>query len=376
MALITCPECGKAVSDEVKVCIQCGYPIQKWLREQKKNQGKKIVSNQNKDEEGSLENVNIKSKEETISFSGDEDNERNEKTQNDSSSSNNKKSHSKLLIGVVSGIVVLIIFGILISKHIICLNHEFLPATCIEAETCKYCGKTKGESLGHDWKEATCTEPKTCSVCKETEGEPLGHNWKEATCTEPKTCSVCKQKSGTSLGHKEGSWETVSEAKLSKSGKKQKKCLRCNKVTDTENEYKTPLYEYGSYNFGAEEFVTYLNGLLKSGSKLDWTQVQEIEDDKSKVYAVPFCKNDSFTGATVGLIVNDSENVQSFLVMGQEAAVVEAVAIIIAQTTDNSIDENDVMWKFVTMTKEFECGSTYFLFGKEDKNYMIGIKGL
>lgn len=33
MALIKCPECGKDVSDMADVCIHCGYPIQKRLRQ-------------------------------------------------------------------------------------------------------------------------------------------------------------------------------------------------------------------------------------------------------------------------------------------------------------------------------------------------------
>lgn len=30
MALITCPECGKEVSTEAKVCPSCGYPVAEW----------------------------------------------------------------------------------------------------------------------------------------------------------------------------------------------------------------------------------------------------------------------------------------------------------------------------------------------------------
>lgn len=29
MALITCPECGKKISDKAEACIGCGYPISK-----------------------------------------------------------------------------------------------------------------------------------------------------------------------------------------------------------------------------------------------------------------------------------------------------------------------------------------------------------
>lgn len=29
MALITCPECGKQISDKADACVGCGYPIRK-----------------------------------------------------------------------------------------------------------------------------------------------------------------------------------------------------------------------------------------------------------------------------------------------------------------------------------------------------------
>jgi len=35
MALIKCPECGKEVSDSAVVCLQCGFPVEKWVKEQK-----------------------------------------------------------------------------------------------------------------------------------------------------------------------------------------------------------------------------------------------------------------------------------------------------------------------------------------------------
>ena len=36
MALIICPECGKEVSDKADVCIHCGYPLHKYIEEEKK----------------------------------------------------------------------------------------------------------------------------------------------------------------------------------------------------------------------------------------------------------------------------------------------------------------------------------------------------
>ena len=36
MALINCPECGKDVSDTAKTCPNCGYSVQKWVKQQRK----------------------------------------------------------------------------------------------------------------------------------------------------------------------------------------------------------------------------------------------------------------------------------------------------------------------------------------------------
>ena len=34
MALIKCPECNKEVSDKAEICVHCGYPISKWIKEE------------------------------------------------------------------------------------------------------------------------------------------------------------------------------------------------------------------------------------------------------------------------------------------------------------------------------------------------------
>ena len=34
MALITCPECGKEISDKAKCCIHCGYPLEEEAQKQ------------------------------------------------------------------------------------------------------------------------------------------------------------------------------------------------------------------------------------------------------------------------------------------------------------------------------------------------------
>ena len=57
--------------------------------------------------------------------------------------------------------------------------HVWTPATCTEPETCKICGKTRGEALGHQWEEATYASPKTCRICGVTEDAPLEHTVSE-----------------------------------------------------------------------------------------------------------------------------------------------------------------------------------------------------
>ncbi len=49
MALITCPECGKRVSDQAEACPSCGYPIPKYIEEQKLLAEAQIAENTVKD---------------------------------------------------------------------------------------------------------------------------------------------------------------------------------------------------------------------------------------------------------------------------------------------------------------------------------------
>lgn len=46
------------------------------------------------------------------------------------------------------------------TSSIVNCNHSYNAADCEQAETCKHCGKTKGNALGHKWVNGTC------SVCK------------------------------------------------------------------------------------------------------------------------------------------------------------------------------------------------------------------
>ena len=128
-----------------------------------------------------------------------------------------KKSGIGWLIGVLIGIALLAAGYFFV--------HIWEPATCEAPETCKICGKTRGEKLDHefeefydgelrcsmcgqtacelgehDWENATCTKPKTCRICGETEGSALDHEWIDATYDAPKTCRLCGATEGDVLG--------------------------------------------------------------------------------------------------------------------------------------------------------------------------------
>lgn len=163
---------------------------------------------------------------------------------------------SKAIIGIAFAGIVVMTFVILISTHIICLNHKWEEATCTTPKLCCYCGKTEGEAKGHMWKEATCAEPTTCYICEETEGEPLGHvwveatcttpkhcgkcsktegavlahKWAEATCTMPKTCSDCYKVEGEARGHLVQEWEITRNPTCTMNGERSGVCIRCKEV--------------------------------------------------------------------------------------------------------------------------------------------------
>lgn len=104
-----------------------------------------------------------------------------------------KKNTKRLTVLAVAAVAVIALFVLFV--------HSWKDATCTRAETCAFCGKTRGAALGHKWTAATCTEPETCLRCGETRGAALGHKWTAATCTEPETCTRCGATSGSAAGH-------------------------------------------------------------------------------------------------------------------------------------------------------------------------------
>ena len=168
MALISCPECGKEVSDKAKACPHCGYEINPEIK----------VEEDSKIAKKPKERKELSPKQ--------------------------KKVRKALIIGIPIAIVSLFCIYLFLSPRTFkwCCIHRKQGATCTAPITCLRCGKTWGSALGHEWAGATCTEPKKCKVCGATEGTAAGHKWTNATCTEPKKCKVCGATEGTAAGHK------------------------------------------------------------------------------------------------------------------------------------------------------------------------------
>lgn len=223
MALIKCPECGKEISDSVKICPHCGYSIRKHIR----------VKNREKD-------VNA----------------------------NEKKYKNIKMIALAVGIVIFIFVLIVIIP-----KHQWIEADCINPETCSECGKTRGNALGHDFLDATCTEPQICVRCGEKQGKALGHNYgeyivsKEATCSaygeKTATCSVCgyvNTEKIPKLAHTAGEWVVVEEPTFANDGKRVRYCTVCKEEIETEivslpDDEKESLYKQACKTFSYADYA-------------------------------------------------------------------------------------------------------------------------
>ena len=83
-----------------------------------------------------------------------------------------KRRKWPVVLGVVGGILALLLIAFFTI-------HIWRPATCTEPETCRICGKTRGEALGHRYTEATCLEDAVCTVCGDVSKGAIGHDWGE-----------------------------------------------------------------------------------------------------------------------------------------------------------------------------------------------------
>lgn len=136
--------------------------------------------------------------------------------------------------------------------------HEFEPATCFAAETCKLCGFVNGDVADHkftdylDDNNASCEKNGTkSSVCDyacgtkdtiEVEDTKLGHHYEESieppTCEEDGatvfTCKRCHKQYKEPIdhtGHSFGDWTVTKEPTTQTTGEKQAQCTICGHVT-------------------------------------------------------------------------------------------------------------------------------------------------
>lgn len=167
--------------------------------------------------------------------------------------SKNKKMILLALLVVGFGVAVLI------ASRVICLAHEWKPATCVEAEVCQYCGALQGEPLGHDWVDATCIEPKKCRNCGESEGDVLGHQWKDATCTTPKRCSVCKETEETALGHTPGEYKKGAESIVNGYYNVNQMCEDCGVLLDQKKQEYTSFIDGDHFLLTPNQFMERCN---------------------------------------------------------------------------------------------------------------------
>ena len=117
-------------------------------------------------------------------------------------------------------------------------------ATCTSNATgtakCEYCSTTNTKTLPnttlpHEWKNATCTDPETCKDCGKVRGDELGHDY-TADC-DP-TCNRCEADRKADE-HLYSGWDVIKEATESEEGIQQRKCYAC-KCVETE---KIPVVE-------------------------------------------------------------------------------------------------------------------------------------
>ena len=267
-----------------------------------------------------------------------------------------------LTAGVVLA-AALLIFAALTARHIICLRHDFSPATCTKAKVCKLCEKTEGSSLGHDWLDATCTDPqtcgrcgktrasalghqwadasctqsKTCQTCALTEGAPLGHNWKASSCTEDQVCLTCSAVGEPAAGHISGDWVTSKEPTLMESGQNTRSCQVCGEILETlPTDKKEPVINDYNFNFKDEEFIAYVNSfdeVMISPTPIDASEF--ISDPSILVYRAYLGSYDS----TLLMIYHDADGyINGYYVAGSDKGLVSVVSLVIAGSIDADVD--------------------------------------
>ena len=334
----TCKNCGTQNPDETQVCNQCQTPLN----------------------DKPINESPITIVESTTSIT-------------DPSPIKQPKPNKKKIITISLAIIsITIIFCILTATHVICLNHDWFPATCVEPAQCWKCDKYKddvlgnhhwiqatctepkhcsicyledGEPLGHAWQEPTCTVPSTCLLCSETYGEVLEHNWLDATCEVPKTCKLCGATEGDVTEHIKGDWAITKEATLTEEGSEELLCSVCGETLDSRNiDEKSPEVDGTSFNFTDDEFIDWMNDT--TNSYVGYSDLSDGDMGDNTLYRIEF---DDEVG---GIILNHGDNgkygnVCAIMVWYDDWSTSAAIAAYIGGEIDSSFSTEDAIYPLI-----------------------------
>lgn len=257
---MNCPNCGTQLPNESTICPQCQNVIN----------AESVANHTNTEEPASV--VEIAPTEKIKS-----------------------KKKRNIIIAVVTAVVVilaLIVFGILVSTHVICLNHDWKAATCMEPETCRKCGKVRGEISSH------------------TEGE----------------------------------WVVAKAPTLTEKGAEELLCSLCgNAVDNREIDAKIPKTDGECFNFTDEEFIDWVNDTFDYHVEaLDFSD----DDDVNTKYYTQFEDETGIFSFNHGEYGKDG-NVHAIIVYFDEWTTAAAVAAIIGDRMDSKFSADEAIYPLV-----------------------------
>ena len=197
-----------------------------------------------------------------------------------------KKSKAPLIIAL-SAVAVVAALAVLVLTHVICIFHDYAPATCLAPETCTYCGATQGIALGHT----------------------------------------------------NGDWKVKEAATLMEEGEEALHCSMCSAVLETRTtEVKTPMVMGEAFNFQDVELIEWIND--RSTLEIDTTASDTDEDEGYTAY--------NFTGAGgSGFMIFDHDeagNVTAiFIYSGDDSSLALAMAAWIAYQIDPQFNNDSAI---------------------------------
>ena len=108
-------------------------------------------------------------------------------------------------------------------------------ATCTTAQICTVCGTVLVPSSHKPGPEATCMTAQMCTVCYEELQSATGHTpSEEATCTTYQYCLECNIILAHEFGHTMGDWVIVTPSTKTENGLKERYCITCSEVMESE----------------------------------------------------------------------------------------------------------------------------------------------